>query len=66
MFSSRVPAQLAPINEAFTPSATQKEWASRVVAAFEANPAAGALNLDGQMIDVPHLRLANRILEGAA
>jgi len=60
------PAQLAPINEAFTPSAEQKAWASRVIAAFDAHPAQGALNLDGQMIDVPHLRLARRILEGGA
>lgn len=60
------PAQLAPINEAFTPSAAQKEWAARVVAAFDANPEMGALSLDGQMIDVPHLRQANRILKQGA
>ena len=60
------PSQLAPIAEAFTPSAEHLAWASRVIAAFESNPAQGALNLDGRMIDVPHLRLARRILEGGA
>ena len=33
-----------------------------VVAAFEANPDAGALQLDGKMIDRPHLVQAQRVL----
>lgn len=57
------PAQIEPINEAFTPSAEHREWASRVVAAFDAHPGEGAFSLDGQMIDVPHLRLARRLLK---
>ena len=36
--------------------------ARAVVAAFEANPEAGALSLDGRMIDRPHLVQAQRIL----
>jgi citrate lyase subunit beta/citryl-CoA lyase len=36
-----------------------------VVAAFEENPGAGALQVDGKMIDAPHLKQARRILERA-
>src|SRR5580692_8656136 len=56
------PAQLATINEAFSTSAAEREWAERVVAAFAANPDAGTLALDGKMIDKPHLVLARRLL----
>jgi citrate lyase subunit beta/citryl-CoA lyase len=56
------PAQLAPINEAFSVSAAERDWAERVVAAFAANPDAGTLALDGKMIDKPHLVLARRLL----
>ena len=59
------PSQLEPINETFRYGPQQKAWAQRVVEAFEAQPGQGALQLDGQMIDMPHLRLARRILEGA-
>jgi citrate lyase subunit beta / citryl-CoA lyase len=56
------PAQLAAINEAFSTSAAERDWAERVVAAFAANPDAGTLALDGKMIDKPHLVLARRLL----
>ncbi len=56
------PAQLAAINEAFSVSAAEREWAERVVVAFAANPDAGTLALDGKMIDKPHLVLARRLL----
>ncbi len=56
------PAQLAIINEAFSVSAAERDWAERVVAAFAANPDAGTLALDGKMIDKPHLVLARRLL----
>jgi citrate lyase subunit beta / citryl-CoA lyase len=56
------PAQLAAINEAFSTSAAEREWAERVVAAFAANPDSGTLALDGKMIDRPHLVLARRLL----
>jgi len=56
------PAQLATINEAFSTSAEEREWAERVIAAFAANPDAGTLALDGKMIDRPHLTLARRLL----
>jgi citrate lyase subunit beta/citryl-CoA lyase len=37
-----------------------------VVAAFEAQPGAGTLSLDGRMIDRPHLLQAQRTLAAAA
>src|SRR5215211_6745589 len=56
------PAQLAAINEAFSTSAAERDWAERVIALFAANPDAGTLALDGKMIDRPHLVLARRLL----
>jgi len=59
------PAQVPVINAAFTPSPEQVANARAIVAAFDANPHAGALQLDGKMIDAPHLKQARRILERA-
>ena len=36
--------------------------AQRIVAAFEANPGAGALGVDGKMVDLPHLKAARKVL----
>lgn len=60
------PAQVPAINAAFTPSEEEVAHARAVVAAFEAQPQAGALSLDGRMIDRPHLVQAQRILAAAA
>ncbi|WP_114951797.1 HpcH/HpaI aldolase/citrate lyase family protein [Sphingosinicella terrae] len=59
------PAQVPVINAAFTPSADEIDHARRVLAAFEANPQAGALSLDGRMIDRPHLLQAQRLIAAA-
>jgi len=59
------PKQIPIINEAFSPSATEKEWARRVIDAFAAAPHAGVLKLDGQMLDAPHLARARNILDRA-
>ena len=59
------PAQVPVINDAFTPSESQVAHARAIVAAFDANPSAGALQIDGKMIDAPHLKQARRILERA-
>lgn len=56
------PAQVDVINEAFTPSADEIAHARAVVQAFADNPGAGAVGLDGQMLDRPHLALAERLL----
>ena len=56
------PTQIPVINAAFAPSETEIAHARAVVAIFAANPGAGALSLDGRMIDRPHLVQAQRIL----
>ncbi|MEO7750541.1 MAG: CoA ester lyase [Sphingomicrobium sp.] len=59
------PDQVAIINAAFTPSAAQVSQAEAIVAAFDAQPAAGVLSIDGRMVDRPHLVQARKILERA-
>lgn len=56
------PKHVDVVNAAFEPSAAEREWASKVIAAFKDNPNAGTLRLDGKMIDRPHLRAARKIL----
>ncbi len=56
------PAQVPVINAAFTPSETEIAHARRVVDLFAAHPGAGALALDGKMVDAPHLKAAQRLL----
>lgn len=60
------PAQVAPINAAFTPTAEEVSRAERIVSMFDRNPGAGTLAMDGEMIDQPHLVQARRILARAA
>jgi citrate lyase subunit beta/citryl-CoA lyase len=57
------PKHVDVANRAFSPSEAELTWAQRVVDAFAATPEAGALRLDGQMIDKPHLRAALNLLE---
>jgi citrate lyase subunit beta/citryl-CoA lyase len=59
------PAQVPVINAAFTPSADEVAHARAVVDAFEAQPGAGVLSVDGRMVDRPHLVQAQRILQRA-
>ena len=59
------PDQVSIINHAFTPSGAELAHARSVVEAFAANPQAGALSLDGRMIDRPHLIQAQRIIAAA-
>ncbi|MCK0530081.1 HpcH/HpaI aldolase/citrate lyase family protein [Sphingobium agri] len=64
-FSGRVaihPAQVDIINESFSPSADEVDFARRVINLFAANPDAGTLGLDGKMLDIPHLKQAERTL----
>ena len=56
------PAQVAVINEVFTPSAEQIAKATAVVAAFAAQPGAGTVGIDGKMFDRPHLLRAQALL----
>jgi len=56
------PSQVALINRAFSPSAEEIAWAEQVVALFDNNPGIGSFNLNGTMVDAPHLKQAMRIL----
>jgi citrate lyase subunit beta / citryl-CoA lyase len=56
------PDQVAVINAAFTPSEDALARARRVVAAFAAAGNAGVISLDGEMLDVPHLKAARNLL----
>jgi citrate lyase subunit beta/citryl-CoA lyase len=67
-FSGRLaihPAQVAIINECFTPSAAEVDHAQEILAAFAANPGAGTVGLGGKMIDIPHRKQAERIVAEA-
>ncbi len=56
------PSQVAAINAAFTPSADEVARAQAIVDAFAANPGVGVLQVDGKMVDAPHLKQAKHIL----
>lgn len=65
-FTGRIaihPDQVGIINAAFMPSEAAVAHARRVVAVFEANPEAGAVGLDGMMLDMPHLKQARHVLD---
>ncbi len=56
------PAQVDVINSAFTPSTEELAHAQAIIDLFAANPGAGALGLNGAMIDRPHLTQARALL----
>ena len=60
------PDQIDIINTAFTPDPNEVAFAQRVVDLFAASVGAGALQLDGKMLDRPHLTQAQKLLELAA
>ncbi|GAB4399145.1 MAG: citrate (pro-3S)-lyase subunit beta [Anaerolineales bacterium] len=61
------PAQVEPVQQAFTPSDEAIAYAQRVVETFEANQreGKGAYDLDGKMIDMPLVKNAQKVLERA-
>jgi citrate lyase beta subunit len=61
------PAQVEPVQAAFTPDDTAIAHAQQIVETFEASQArgAGAYALDGKMIDMPLLKNAQKVLERA-
>ncbi|WP_122089110.1 HpcH/HpaI aldolase/citrate lyase family protein [Halalkalicoccus subterraneus] len=62
------PAQVGPINDAFTPDEDEIEWADRVLDARQQadRDARGVFRVDGEMIDAPLIARAERIRERAA
>ena len=55
------PKQVAVVNAWFAPTATEIEWAQRVLAAAEGNQ--GAFQLDGKMVDRPVILKARNLLD---
>lgn len=67
-FTGRIaihPDQVAVINRCFSPSDEELTEARRIVAAFDAQPDAGTLGIEGKMYDIPHLKAARRTLATA-
>ncbi len=56
------PKQVPVINAAFTPSPEELARAQAIVDLFAANPGAGVLQLNGKMLDAPHLKAAQALL----
>ena len=56
------PDQVAPINRAFLPTSVEIAAAEAVIAAFANAAGAGAVALNGRMLDIPHLRQAQHLL----
>jgi citrate lyase subunit beta/citryl-CoA lyase len=59
------PAQVAIINEVFTPTREAVARAQAIIAAFDAAPGAGVVALDGEMLDRPHRLRAEALLARA-
>jgi citrate lyase subunit beta/citryl-CoA lyase len=62
------PRQLEVINRAFSPSPDEVDYASRVVAAFEdaQSRGEGSVAVGGQLVDLPIVMRAKRLLEASA
>jgi len=64
-FSGKIaihPSQITVINECFTPSQDEIDYAQRVCQAF-AQADTGTVALDGKMLDLPHLKQAKKIIQ---
>src|SRR5262249_53214940 len=59
------PAQVAVVNEVFTPTAQAIAEANAIVSAFAAAPGSGVVGINGVMYDMPHLKRAQRVLARA-
>ena len=61
------PNQVAPVQEAFSPSDKEIDYAERLLGAFEIAEAegAGVIDFEGKMIDMPLIKSARQIIERA-
>jgi citrate lyase subunit beta / citryl-CoA lyase len=59
------PAQIGTVNEVFSPTEKEIEWAKKVVKAYEEASAGGrgAISVDGQMIDAASIKMARNTLD---
>jgi citrate lyase subunit beta/citryl-CoA lyase len=56
------PDQVATINRGYTPSEAEIARARRIVSGFADNAGAGTIAIDGKMVDIPHLKAAQKTL----
>ncbi|MES0884259.1 HpcH/HpaI aldolase/citrate lyase family protein [Roseibium sp. SCP14] len=59
------PAQIDPIHRQLAPTKNELDWAHRVIETLQA-AGDGVAQLDGKMLDRPHLKLAEKILRSAS
>jgi citrate lyase beta subunit len=61
------PAQIGVVNQVFSPTEREVEWAGKVVAAYERANAAGSgsVSVEGQMVDAASIRMARNTLDVA-
>jgi len=61
------PTQIAAANAIFSPSAAEVERARRIVAAMEqaAKEGRGAVQVDGRLVDIANIRMAQNLLRKA-
>ena len=61
------PDQVKLVNDAFAPTGAEREWAEKVVAAFEAarDEGVGAISLDGSMVDLPIYERARALVQSS-
>jgi citrate lyase subunit beta/citryl-CoA lyase len=59
------PVQIEVVNEVFSPTEREVEWAKKVVEAYEEASAAGtgAISVEGQMIDAASIKMARTTLD---
>lgn len=58
------PAQIGPIRKSFAPDQVERDWALQVIELLESSET-GVAQLNGKMLDQPHLKLARKILTRA-
>ena len=56
------PAQIEVVNEVFSPTEEEVEWAKKVVTAYDEANAAGSVSVDGQMVDAASIKMARNVL----
>ena len=62
------PGQIGTVNEVFSPTEREVEWARKVIEAYEKADAAGsgAVSVDGQMVDAASIKMARNTLDLAS
>lgn len=59
------PAQIPAVNEAFSPTQSELDWARKVVETYEeaGESGLGSISVEGKMVDAASIRMARNILE---